>query len=75
MQKLYKYSRRYGLEINASKIKVMIVDRVNNNNSGSTIVAGYEVVHRFEYLGSIVTNIGDCEPEIHSYMETHVNYS
>ncbi|KMQ86521.1 endonuclease-reverse transcriptase [Lasius niger] len=42
----------------------MIVDRPNNNNPDTARIAGYEVVSRFEYLGLVITNTGDCEPEI-----------
>lgn len=42
----------------------MIVDRAKNNSPDITNVAGYQVVNHFEYLGSIVTNTGDCETGI-----------
>lgn len=64
MQRLAIRSRTYGLEINTAKTKVMIVDRPNNNNPDTARIAGYEVVSRFEYLGLVITNTGDCEPEI-----------
>lgn len=64
MQRLENKSSVYGLEINKSKTKVMIVDRLNNNSPDITRIADLEVVNRFEYLGSIVTNTGECEPEI-----------
>lgn len=49
----------YSLAIHNKKTKV-----INNNKPDIKKIADYEVVGRFKYLGSLVTNTGDCEPEI-----------
>lgn len=64
MQKLNNVSQQYGLKINAKKTKVLIIDRARNNQAEVTSIAGYEVVRKFNYLGSIITNNGGCEEEI-----------
>jgi len=43
---------KYGLKLNKSKTKIMIVED------------NYEVVNNFNYLGSLITNTGKCESEI-----------
>lgn len=68
MQRLAIRSRTYGLEINTAKTKVMIVDCPNNNNPDTARIAGYEVVSRFKYLRLVITNTGDCEPEIRRHI-------
>lgn len=45
-------SHLYSLEINRSKTKVMIINR--RSKSSTCNVAGFAVVDRFEYLGSVV---------------------
>lgn len=57
MQRLDELSRRYGLEIDNSKTKVINVERANSNSPNIANVAGYPVVNHFEYLESVVTNI------------------
>ncbi|XP_050514781.1 uncharacterized protein LOC126890021 [Diabrotica virgifera virgifera] len=64
MYRLDTISREYGLKINAQKTKVMIIDRIRNNQPEIRNVAGFEVVNRFNYLGSLITNNGGCEEEI-----------
>lgn len=64
MNRLDTVSREYGLRINAQKTKVMIIDRHRDNQPEIRNIAGYEVVSRFNYLGSVVTNSGGCEEEI-----------
>lgn len=64
MQRLSTISQQFGLKINIKKTKVMIIDRARNNQPEVSSVAGYEVVDRFNYLGSVITNTGGCEEEI-----------
>lgn len=64
MTRLSTYSNAYGLQINMSKTKVMIIDRLNNNQQNVTTVAGFDVVSHFNYLGSIICNNGECANEI-----------
>lgn len=63
MNKLESYSREYGLKINKTKTKVMIIDR-SNDTSHIKNVGGYEVVDKFVYLGSLITKDGGCSEEI-----------
>ncbi|XP_050504913.1 uncharacterized protein LOC126883410 [Diabrotica virgifera virgifera] len=64
MYRLDTISREYGLKINVQKTKVMIIDRIRNNQPEIRNVAGFEAVSRFNYLGSVITNNGGCEEEI-----------
>lgn len=64
MEKLERVSRAYGLEINAAKTKVMIIDRQNENQPSVTRIAGYDVVQKFNYLGSVVSNTGGSSDEV-----------
>ena len=52
-----------GLEINRSKTKLMIIDR-NDHLQLTNALADLEVVERFTYLGSMLSNTGGCEAEI-----------
>ncbi|XP_023218329.1 uncharacterized protein LOC111620600 [Centruroides sculpturatus] len=54
-------SREYGLLINESKIKVMIIDC---SLTQTMEIAGYKVVNEFVYLRSFLTNKGECNNEI-----------
>lgn len=64
MEKLARISEELGLAINATKTKIMIVDRANNNLPHTRQVAGFEVVNSFVYLGAMITNKGGCTEEI-----------
>lgn len=44
--------------------KIMIIDRVKNNQSETKKIDGYQVVHQFKYLGGIIKNKGRSEEEI-----------
>lgn len=57
-------SDRFGLRINYAKTKIMIVDRGNSNLPHLKTIPQCEVVSQFVYLGAIITNDGNCEPEI-----------
>ncbi|CAH2233033.1 jg719 [Pararge aegeria aegeria] len=57
-------SLEFGLKINRSKTKVMIVDRMNNNLPEVSKIANCEVVQSYVYLGALVSNNGGCIDEI-----------
>lgn len=57
-------SNRLGLEINRPKTKVMIVDRHNILNYSGNLLCGLEIVNDFIYLGSLISNGGECDGEI-----------
>ncbi|XP_072377799.1 uncharacterized protein [Diabrotica undecimpunctata] len=63
-KRLSRISEEFGLLINSGKTKIMTVDRANNNLLHIHQVANFEVVDRFVYLGSVITNTGDCSSEI-----------
>lgn len=52
--------KKYGLCINSDKTKVMIIDRLKNNQSDVSTTAEYKIVDTFNYLGSLVTNTESC---------------
>ncbi|KAL0833107.1 hypothetical protein ABMA28_001217 [Loxostege sticticalis] len=52
-----------GLVMNKKKTKVMIVDRFNAAQR-TDLLQEFETVERYQYLGSVITNRGSCEPEI-----------
>ncbi len=64
LKKLEAVSREYGFEINWSKMKIMIVDRSNNNRSEINEISAIEVVDHFTNLGSDVDNWGGRECKI-----------
>lgn len=64
LQKMEYVSRQFGLKVNRSKTKMMIVDRVNNNSPEVTDIANCEVVQSYIYLGTLITNKGGCMEEI-----------
>lgn len=64
MVRLKEISGRYGLKLNQDETKVMIVDGAKNNQPKVKTIAGYETVNQFNYLGSMITNSGNCEEEI-----------
>ncbi len=64
LNKLEAGSRTFGLEINRSKTKMMIIDRPRNNRPDVAEIAGVEVVTHFTYLGSEIDNNGGCEKEV-----------
>lgn len=58
-----------GLLLNRQKTKIMVVDRANNNRPELRQIAGCEVVDKFIYLGSLVSNQGGCSEEIRRRIE------
>ena len=50
--------------LNTKKIKIMVVDRDNNNTDFTIAGNKIEVVNQFEYLGSIINNKGESTTEI-----------
>lgn len=69
INRLEIFSRQYGLHINYSKTKIMIVDRANNNRPDVKLIANCEVVQRFTYLGSMISDDGSTSPEIKRRVE------
>lgn len=65
MRRLHRTSRKHSLAINEANTKVMIIDRTTGNQSHLRQVAGYEVVNKFIYPDSLITNTGGCSEEIH----------
>lgn len=64
MQRLQETSTEFGLKLNPNKTTVMIVDRQNNNQPHVGNIAGFKVVNKYLYLGSLIDNSGSCEGEI-----------
>ena len=58
-------SKRFGLKINRSKTKVMIMSR-RPVQTDPIVIEGEQVeqVTEFVYLGSLITSTNDCTPEI-----------
>ncbi|XP_071648481.1 uncharacterized protein [Temnothorax longispinosus] len=63
-QLLERISLNFGLAINRDKTKMKIVDRMADNRPDVRSIANCEVVHSYTYLGSMITNKGECEEEI-----------
>ena len=61
-------SRKYGMEINAEKSRIMIVGKERKVLAQTMQVMGkdLETVHSFKYLGSKVTADGKCSEEVHN---------
>ncbi|KAI8433901.1 hypothetical protein MSG28_015827 [Choristoneura fumiferana] len=57
-------SLEFGLKLNRTKTKIMIVDRGRNNAPEVTEIANCQVVQSYVYLGSLVSNKGGSEDEI-----------
>ncbi|KAL0879221.1 hypothetical protein ABMA27_003004 [Loxostege sticticalis] len=68
MQELLKrmeaVSLEFGLKINRSKTKVMIVDRANDNSPEVKHIANCEVVQSYVYLGALISKNGGCIDEV-----------
>lgn len=64
LERLQSVSRDYGLELNRSKTKIMIIDREHENEPQLPEISNCEVVDKIMYLGSLIKNDGDCEAEI-----------
>lgn len=63
LERIERVSLEFGLHINRSKTKVMTVDRAQVL-SPSNALKDYEKVEEFIYLGSLISNSGNCEKEI-----------
>lgn len=66
LQKTEEVSREYGLQINVNKTKLMIVDRVNEDQrqpAQPVKISNFEV-ENFVYMGSMLHRRGSCEFEI-----------
>lgn len=63
LNRLETTSLEMGLDINKSKTKLMVIDRFASIQR-TNILQEYESVNQFQYLGSMVTNKGNSEPEI-----------
>ncbi|XP_037869594.1 uncharacterized protein LOC105842522 [Bombyx mori] len=63
LERIERVSLEFGLHINRSKTKVMTVDRAQVL-SPSNALKDYEKVEEFIYLGSLISNRGNCEKEI-----------
>ena len=66
IQRLVGASEHKGLKLNASKTKVMVISKSNENVRVNIRLNGEELeqVERFNYLGRIITRDGRCEVEI-----------
>ncbi|CAH2237423.1 jg11278 [Pararge aegeria aegeria] len=53
-------SQDFGLMINRSKTKMMVIDRAKNNSPEIIQIANCEVVQSYVYLGALITNNGGC---------------
>nr|XP_037868506.1 uncharacterized protein LOC119628825 [Bombyx mori] len=63
LDRLEAISLNMGLAINKSKTKLLVVDRFSSTQR-TDLLAEYEAVDQFVYLGSVITDKGSCEPEI-----------
>lgn len=64
LHRMERVSLEFGLKINRSKTKVMIVDRANNNLPDVTQIANCKVVSTYIYLGALISNNGGCVDEV-----------
>ncbi|KAJ0178601.1 hypothetical protein K1T71_005376 [Dendrolimus kikuchii] len=64
LTKMEQVSLDFGLKINRSKTKIMIVDRLNNNSPEVTKIANCDVIQSYIYLGALISNNGGCAEEI-----------
>ncbi|KMQ89503.1 endonuclease-reverse transcriptase [Lasius niger] len=63
LDRLNNTSLDYGLHINNTKTRIMIVDR-EHNFPGTSRIDRFEVVDKFVYMGALINNRGDCGEEI-----------
>lgn len=64
LSKMEHTSSIFGLRINRSKTKIMIVDRINESSPVVTQIANCDVVQSYVYLGALISNRGGCVDEI-----------
>jgi hypothetical protein len=57
-------SKNFGLTLNRSKTKIMIIDKQRTAIPNNTILNDIEVVDTFNYLGALINNNGTCRDEI-----------
>ena len=63
LDRLESVSKEHGLVINKKKTKLVVVDRFDSIQRSEALNA-YETVTEFQYLGSVISNKGNSEPEI-----------
>ena len=68
LNRIKQASEEKDLLLNTKKTKILAVDRDNNDTDSTVARNKIEVVNRFEYLGSIVTNKGESTTEIRRMM-------
>lgn len=61
MHRLQETSAESGLKLNPNKTTIMIVDRQNNNQPHVKNMAGFRVVNKYLYLGSLIENSGEIK--------------
>lgn len=54
--------------VNTDKIKIMIIDRENNNRPDIVRIGQCQVINQFVYL-TLIDNTGGCELEIRRRMQ------
>ncbi|CAH2233881.1 jg18186 [Pararge aegeria aegeria] len=64
LRKMECVSQDFGLMINRSKTKMMVIDRAKNNSPEIIQIANCEVVQSYVYLGALITNNGGCVEEV-----------
>ena len=74
LSKMERTSLEFGLKINRSKTKVMIIDRTKNNSPEITKVANCNTVQLYIYLGALFSNSGGCVDEIKRRMTITICY-
>ena len=59
-----EHSESRGLQMNVKKTKILDIDTCENETAVRTGAERIENVNSFEYLGSLITNDGDCSKEV-----------
>ncbi|OWR54001.1 endonuclease-reverse transcriptase [Danaus plexippus plexippus] len=63
LKRLKIISEDKGLAINKNNTKIMLINLFATIQR-TDLLKTYEAVEQFQYLGSVITNRGSCEPEI-----------
>ena len=68
LDRLNKSAKRYGLSVNTTKTKIMLLGNHSANNTASLKINGVtlDVVDKFEYLGRILSNTSDDTAAVES---------
>ena len=61
---VHEDSKRYGLQMNKKKTKVMVMGKENSDANIQVEGEEIECVNQFIYLGSLISNDNDCSKEI-----------